>query len=151
MNTVLQISQMINAIGLLIIGGIGAWIAVEQRVIAKQRLAVELFDKRFNVLRTLADLHKHVLKSGVTDIENHDVVQDFCILSRVLFSESLQARLYAIRDEMRRHIEASRTLQRARTPIEQNAAIEAQEDAIAKLVDRRFPDAMNALVQEIRP
>lgn len=56
--------QWIQAIAVLSIAGVGAWIALKQAMIAEAKLRLELYEKRFKVFEATRKLFDTILMNG---------------------------------------------------------------------------------------
>jgi hypothetical protein len=62
--------QGLQAVFILIISGLGAWIAYKQVRIASARLNLDLYDKRFKVFEAARALVVEVLREGTIDTDD---------------------------------------------------------------------------------
>jgi hypothetical protein len=147
---VLEIVKIFNPIGLLIVGGIGAWIAIDQRIIAKRRLAADLLDKRFEVLKSTDDLYWKIIPKGTATTDDFRELRDIVIRSRALFSAELHNALSEICDQLDHHIGALRLLEHTSTQENVNELIAEKEETIAKVVDG-LNACVDWLAREMKP
>ena len=69
MDTVKVIAEIISAFGTLIVGVIVAYIAYQQHKTNRNKLRLDLYDKRFSVYKGLNTLLFHVLRDANVSIE----------------------------------------------------------------------------------
>jgi hypothetical protein len=134
-----EFAKVINAIGLLIVGGIGAWIALEQRWIAKQRLAVDLFDKRYDIYQRVVESLLQVEFEKTLRPDHVKFAQKTALHSKVLFPKPTQETFEHLGNHVQSFVEAN-----ARHDVQ------AQEQALSTVRSTLF-ECIRRIQQDIRP
>ena len=150
MASALQVAQIINALGTLIIGCVVVWITLEQRRLSNHRLAFDLFEKQYDLLKISSNVWPRVLIAGKVESDDYQQIQDVWIRSRVLFSSGVQDQICTIKDQMKRYLDKNQLLFVEETVDDRKIASREKYDALAKII-HHFPSCINSLVREIQP
>ncbi len=122
----------------LALGGFGAYIAWRQHYLAKQKLKLDLFDKRFAVVELVSAFNRSVFRDGIADDEAVASMARACSQAKLLFPSDLTDHLELVRKkayelkQVRRRLDRPNSLQSASGLQE---AAEKEQELILWLVE----------------
>jgi hypothetical protein len=138
--------QWAQAILILVISGLGAWIAYKQVQIATAKLNLDLYDKRFEVFEAARNLVVHVLQEGRVDLHEINRFNVGVLDAVFLFEEDVVSYL----EHLRKRAIALRTkTEQLRVLGERDPRRDALIDGIADL-EGKFADEYARLVNAFK-
>jgi hypothetical protein len=139
--------QWPQAILLLVLSCLGAWIAYKQVRIATAKLNLDLFDRRFKVFEATRDLLGHIMREGKADVGSIRVFNVGVADAVFLFEEDVTAYLKHLRERA----------VSLHTKTVQLAALRDESEHRGKLIDQiyvletRFADEYENMIEVFQP